>query len=126
MRSRTTMLFVFWFNLLFYFFNQYLLPHFFEIVLFNYYFFRNYTFKKDFYNFIILRTSYYNLSFNLFSYEILNKLLMFLLCIYNTENHIHLTIKLNLDDKCKKIYKIKNIINVIYLYFYKFFFYLLL
>jgi hypothetical protein len=47
---------------------------------------------------------------------------MFLLCIYNTENHIYLTIKLNLDDKYKKIYKIKKTINVIYLYFYKFFF----
>jgi len=51
---------------------------------------------------------------------------MFLLCIYNTENHIYLTIKLNLDDKYKKIYKIKKTINVIYLYFYKYFFYLLL
>jgi hypothetical protein len=59
----------------------------------------------------------------LFSYEILNKLLVFLLCVYNFENHIYLTIKLNLYDKYKKIYKIKKIIDVKYLYFHMFFTY---
>jgi hypothetical protein len=48
---------------------------------------------------------------------------VFLLCVYNFENHIYLTIKLNIDDKYKKIYKIKKIIDVKYLYFFIFFTY---